>query len=171
VQTAGNQVRQAKGMKVSFDIRDIKLNNSNNSQGSIGSINGTVTWSADGIKQSIQDAIPVLGKFVTGSVTTNTSDGTVSLKGLLDSATVKPQIVNNGLSLQVVSVTALGANVPMTTAQSYLDGLMSKATRNYPLGLHADSIKVTDSGVQATFSTSNATIPSGGSQDPCLANL
>ena len=64
VQTAGNQVRQAKGMKVSFDIRDIKLNNSNNSQGTIGSMNGTVTWSSDGIKQSIQDAVPVLGTFV-----------------------------------------------------------------------------------------------------------
>ena len=108
VQTAGNQVRSAKGMKVSLDIRDIKLNNANNSQGTIGSLNGTITWSTDGIKQSIQDAIPVLGKFVTGDVTTNPGDGTVSLKGMLDSATVKPQIVNNGLSLQVVSLTALG---------------------------------------------------------------
>jgi hypothetical protein len=171
VQTAGNQVRQAKGMKVSLDIRDIKLNNSNNSQGSIGSINGTVTWSADGIKQSIQDAIPVLGKFVTGSVTTNTSDGTVSLKGLLDSATVKPQIVNNGLSLQVVSLTALGSTMSTDTVQKNLDDLTSKATQNYPLGIHADSVKVTDSGVEATFSTSNATIPAGGSTDPCLANL
>ena len=77
VQTAGNQVRQAKGMKVSLDIHDVKLNNANNSQGTIGSLNGTVTWSTDGIKQSIQDAIPVLGKFVTGDVTTNPSDGTV----------------------------------------------------------------------------------------------
>ncbi len=57
--------------------------------------------------------------------------------------------------------------------QKHLDDLTSKATKNYPLGLHADSVKVTDSGVEATFSSSNATIPagSGGSQDPCLANL
>jgi hypothetical protein len=171
VQTGGNQVRKAKGMKVSFDIRDIKLNDTSDSQGTIGSLSGTVTWSTDGIKQSIQDTAPVLGAFVSGGVTTNPGDGTIELKGVLDSATLKPQIVNNGLSLQVVSVTALGAKIPMTTAQTYLDGLMAKATRNYPLGLHADSIKVTDSGVQAAFSTSNATIPSGGSQDPCLANL
>jgi hypothetical protein len=34
-------------------------------------------------------------------------------------------------------------------------------------------VKVTDSGVEATFSTSNATIPAdgGGGQDPCLADL
>jgi hypothetical protein len=171
VQTAGNQVRQAKGMKVSFDIRDIKLNNSNNSQGTIGSINGTVTWSSDGIKQSIQNAVPVLGAFVSSGVTTNPGDGTIQMKGMLNSATVKPQIVNNGLSLQVVEVSALGANVSTATAQKYLDDLMAKATKNYPLGLRADSIQVTDSGVEARFSSSNATIPAGGSTDPCLANL
>ncbi|HEY2449822.1 MAG TPA: DUF2993 domain-containing protein [Mycobacterium sp.] len=171
VQTAGNQVRSAKGMKVSLDIRDLKLNNTNNSQGTIGSVNGTVTWSADGIKQSIQDALPVLGKFVTGDVTTNPGDGTVSLKGTFDSATVKPQIVNNGLSLQVVSLTALGSTMSTTTVQQELDALTLKATQNYPLGIHADSVKVTNTGVEGTFSTSNATIPTGGSQDPCFANL
>jgi LmeA-like phospholipid-binding len=171
VQTAGNQVRQAKGMKVSFDLRDVKLNNSNNSQGTIGSIDGTVTWSADGIKQSIQNAVPVLGAFVTSGVTTNPGDGTIQMKGLLNSATVKPQIVNNGLSLQVVDVSALGAKVSTATAQKYLDNLMAQATKNYPLGLHADSIQVTDSAVVARFSSSNATIPAGGSTDPCVANL
>jgi hypothetical protein len=173
VQTAGNQVRSAKGMKVTLNIHDIKLSNTSNSAGTIGSLNGTITWSTDGIKQSIQDAIPVLGKFVTGEVTTNTSDGTVQLKGLLDSATVKPQIVNNGLSLQVVSLSALGSKMSTTTVQKNLDDLTSKATKNYPLGIHADSVKVTSNGVEGTFSTSNATIPasSGGSQDPCFANI
>lgn len=171
VQTAGNQVRSAKGMKVSLDIRDIKLNNTNNSQGTIGSINGSITWSTDGIKQSIQDAIPVLGKFVTGEVTTNPTDGTVSLKGFADSATVKPQIVNNGLRLQVVSLSAFGSKMSTDDVQKHLDDLTSKATQNYPLGIHADSVKVTSDGVEGTFSTSSATIPSGGTQDPCFANL
>ena len=171
VQTSGNQVRTAKGMKVAFDIRDVKLSDGNNSQGTIGSLNGTVTWSTDGIKQSIQNAIPVLGKFVSGDVTANPGDGTVELKGTFTSATVKPQIVNNGLSLQVVSLTAMGSTMSTTTVQKDLDGLTTKATQNYPLGIHADSVKVTSTGVEATFSTSNATIPSGGSQDPCFTNI
>ena len=171
VQTAGNQVRSAKGMKVNLDIRDVKLNNANNSQGTIGSLSGTVTWSADGIKQSIQDAIPVLGQFVSGDVTTNPGDGTISLKGTFDSATIKPQIVNNGLSLQIVSLTALGSKMSTDKVQKNLDSLTSKATQNYPLGIHADSVKVTSTGVEGAFSTSNATIPAGGSQDPCFANL
>jgi hypothetical protein len=171
VQTGGNQVRQAKGMKVSLDLHDVKLNATNNSQGTIGSLNGTVTWSTDGIKQSIQAAIPVLGKFVSGDVSTSPSDGTVSLKGTFASATLKPQIVNNGLSLQVVSLTALGSTMSTATVQKNLDDLTSKATQNYPLGIHADNVKVTSSGVEGTFSSSNATIPSGGSPDPCFANL
>ena len=117
VETAGNQVRSAKGMKVSMDIKDLSLNDTNNSKGTIGALNGTITWSADGIKQSIQDAIPVLGEFVTSKVTTHPSDGTIELKGLLDGATLKPQIVNNGLSLQVVSLTALGFKMSTDSVQ------------------------------------------------------
>jgi hypothetical protein len=159
VQTAGNQVRGAKGMKVSIDIKDLRLNDTNNSKGTIGALNGIITWSSDGIKESIQDAIPVLGSFVTSKVNTNPSDGTIQLTGVLDSATVKPQISNNGLSLQVVNLTALGSKMSTDTVQKNLDSLTSKATQNYPLGIHADSVKVTDTGVEARFSTTNATIP------------
>ena len=171
VQTAGNQVRSAKGMQLSLSIRDVKLNHTNNSQGTIGSINGTITWSSDGIKQSIQDAIPVLGNLVTGDVTTNPSDGTLALKGALDSATIKPQIANNGLSLKLVSATAFGSSMSTDKIQKHLDDLTSQATQNFPLGIHADTVKVTNTGVEATFSTSNATIPADGQQDPCFANL
>ena len=163
VQTAGNQVRSAKGMKVTIDIKDLRLSDTNNSKGTIGALNGTITWSSDGIKESIKDAIPVLGSFVASKVTTNPSDGTIELKGLLDSAIVKPQIANNGLSLQVVNLTALGSKMSTDKVQKNLDSLTSKATQNYPMGIHADSVKVTDTGVEATFSTTNATIPAASS--------
>ncbi|MDA3640046.1 DUF2993 domain-containing protein [Mycobacterium xenopi] len=175
VQTAGNQVRSAKGMKISLDIHDVRLANSGNSKGTIGALNGTITWSSEGIKESIQDAIPVLGSLVTSKVTTNPTDGTVQLKGLLDSATVKPQIANNGLSLQLVELRALGSKLSTNTVQRNLDDLTAKATQNYPLGIHADSVKVTDSGVEATFSSQNATIPASSSQpqtgQDCFGNL
>ncbi|KAA8957710.1 DUF2993 domain-containing protein [Mycobacterium sp.] len=159
VQTAGNQVRGVKGMQISLDIRDIRLHKTPDSKGTIGALNGTISWSSNGIKQSIQDAIPVLGSFVTNTVTTDPSSGTIQLKGLIDSATVKPEIVDNGLSLKVVSLTALGAKMSTETVQKNLDDLTSEATKDYPLGIHADSVHVTDSGVRATFSTSDATIP------------
>lgn len=173
VQTAGNQVRDAKGMKVDLDIRDIRLRQSGDSKGTIGALDGTITWSSDGIKQSIQDAVPMLGSIITSSVTTNPSDGTVELKGLLDSATLKPQIIDNGLSLQVVGLSALGQRLQTASVQRELDDLTSEATKNYPLGIHADSVQVTDTGVVTKFSSQNATIPAGGGSgsDPCFAKL
>jgi hypothetical protein len=171
VQTAGNQIRQAKGMKIGIDIRDIRLNRTSNSAGTIGSLNGTITWSSEGIKQSIQSAIPTIGSLVASNVTTNPSDGTVSLKGLLDSATLKPVIANNGVSLQVVNLSALGSKMSTDSVQKDLDDYTAKATQNYPLGIHADTVKVTDSGIEATFSSTNASIPAGGTQDTCFANF
>jgi hypothetical protein len=171
VQTAGNQIRSAKGMTLNLDIRDVKLNKTSNSQGTVGSLNGTISWSSDGIKQSIQDAIPLLGSVITGNVTTNPAAGTISLKGSFDSATIKPAIANNGLSLQLVSLTALGTKISTSTVQKDLDELTSKATQNYPLGIGVQSVQVTSTGVQASFSSSNATIPADGGQDTCFANL
>jgi hypothetical protein len=42
--------------------------------------------------------------------------------------------------------------------------------KNLPLGIHADSVSVADSGVTAKFSTQNATMPAG-QQDPCFAGV
>ncbi|VBA60884.1 LmeA family phospholipid-binding protein [Mycobacterium attenuatum] len=174
IQTAGNQVRSAKGMKLSIDVNDLRLSDSNNSKGTVGALNATITWSSDGVKKSIQDAIPELGSFVASKVTTDPRAGTIELKGVLDSATLKPQIANNGLSLRVVNLTALGSRMSTDTVQKHLDDLTSKATQNYPLGIHAETVKVNDTGLSATFSTTNATIPVGSSSQSgqdCFSGL
>jgi hypothetical protein len=171
VQTAGNQIRDAKGMKIAINIQNVRLNSTPNSKGTIGSLDATITWTADGIKQSVQNAIPVLGPFVTNSVTTHPSDGTVEFKGLLDNITAKPVVSGNGLQLQIVNFNALGFTMPKESVQSTLDDFTSNLTKNYPLGIHADSVQVTDTGVVSHFSTQNASIPTGNDNDPCFANI
>jgi hypothetical protein len=171
VQTAGNNIRDAKGMKLSININDVRLNNTANSKGTIGSLDATIDWTTDGIKQSVQNAIPVLGPFVTNSVTTHPADGTIELKGMLDNITAKPVVSGTGLQLQIVSFNALGFTMPKESVQSTLDDFTSNLTKNYPLGIHADSVQVTDKGVTSHFSTRNATIPTGNNNDPCFANL
>ncbi len=128
-----------------------------------------VTWSSQGIKDTIQNAIPLVGAFVTG-VTTNPSAGTIELQGALGSITAKPAVVDNGISLQVTELTGLGFTLPRETVQPALDAFTSQLTKNYPLGIHADSVQVTDSGVVSQFSTQNASIPKG-NEDPCFAGL
>jgi hypothetical protein len=168
-ETAGNQIRQAKGMKVNVDIDDVRLEDTANSSGSIGSLVANVTWSSQGIKDTIQNAIPLVGSFVTG-VSTNPSAGTIELQGALGSITAKPAVADNGISLQVTELTGLGFTLPRETVQPALDAFTDQFTKNYPLGIHADSVQVTDSGVVSRFSTQNATIPKG-QQDPCFARL
>jgi hypothetical protein len=168
-ETAGNQIRQAKGMKVNVVIKDVRLEDTATSSGSIGSLVANVTWSSQGIKDTIQNAIPLVGAFVTG-VTTNPSEGTIELQGALGGITAKPAVADNGISLQVTELSGLGFTLPRETVQPALDVFTSQLTKNYPLGIHADSVQVTDSGVVSQFSTQNASIPKG-NEDPCFAGL
>ncbi|BBX18891.1 hypothetical protein CRI77_01915 [Mycolicibacterium duvalii] len=169
IETAGNQVRDAQGMKVELDINDVRLEDSATSSGTVGSLLAHITWSAEGIKQTIQGAIPLVGSFVNG-VTTNPSDGTIELEGALGSITARPQVVDGGIALQVQRVTGLGFTLPREAVQPALDAFTSELTQNYPMDIKADSVEVTDSGVVSQFSTRNATIPKQ-SQDPCFSGL
>jgi hypothetical protein len=169
IETAGNQVREAKGMKVTINIKDVRLQDSANASGSIGSLVANINWSSEGIKQTIQDAIPLVGAFLTG-VTTDPSAGTIELQGALGKITAKPQVVDNGIALEVTELSGLGFTLPRETVQPALDAFTSTLTKNYPLGIHADNVQVTDSGVVSQFSTQNASIPKG-NQDPCFAGL
>jgi len=169
IETAGNQIRQAKGMKVNVVIKDVRLEDTANSSGSIGSLVANITWSSQGIKDTISDSIPIIGSFVTG-VKTNPSDGTIELQGALGTIKAKPAIADNGISLQVMELTGLGFTLPRETVQPALDAFTSQLTTNYPLGIHADSVQVTDTGVVSQFSTQNASMPKG-SEDPCFAGL
>jgi hypothetical protein len=169
IETAGNQVREAKGMKVNLTIKDVRLEDSATSGGSVGSLVANITWSAEGIRQTIQDAIPLVGSFVTG-VTANESAGTIELEGALGSITAKPTVVDDGISLQVTEVTGLGFTLPRETVQPALDAFTSQLTENYPMGIKADSVQVTENGVVSQFSTQNASMPKD-DQDPCFAGL
>ena len=170
IRTAGNQLRTAKGMKADIEIRDANLHGDANSKGTIGALDATLSWTAAGIKETVQDAIPILGNFISSDVTTNPGDGTVQLKGTLENITVKPQVADGGLSLQVVSFTGVGFTLPRESIQSTIDAFTSRLTKQFPLGIHADSVQVTDNGVIGQFSTRNASIPPG-QADTCFANL
>ncbi|MGE2689326.1 LmeA family phospholipid-binding protein [Mycolicibacterium pulveris] len=169
IETAGNQIRDAKGMKVTLAINDVRLEDTATSSGSVGSLVAHITWSAEGIRQTIADSIPLVGAFING-VTTNPSEGTIELEGTLGSIKAKPTVVNDGISLQVTELTGLGFTLPREAVQPALDAFTAELTENYPMGISADSVEVTDSGVVSQFSTQNASMPKG-EEDPCFAQL
>ena len=90
VQTAGNQIRAAKGMKLDLRLDDVHLNPTAESAGTMGALDANVTWSSEGIRQTAQDIIPVLGDLVS-DVSTEPSNGTIELRGGLGAVTIKPR--------------------------------------------------------------------------------
>jgi hypothetical protein len=169
IRTAGNQIRSAKGMRADISISDVRLEGGKNGAGTIGPLDATITWPADGIKATVQQALPLVGSLVT-DVKTNASDGTIELLGAFGSVVTKPQVQNRNLSLQVVSINALGFPLPPETVQSTLNKLTDELANNYPLNVRPDSVQVTDNTVVGHFSTQGADLPTGNT-DPCFANL
>ncbi len=169
VETGGNQIREAKGMKMKLRLDDVRMNQTAESAGTLGSLDADVTWSAEGIKQTVQGVIPFLGGLVSG-VTTAPSEGTLQLDGPLGTVTIKPEAVDGRLTLSVQKVTGLGMRLPSESVQPALDLFTDQLSKNLPMGIHAESVQVTDSGVEARYATRNATIPNA-AEDPCFAGL
>jgi hypothetical protein len=166
VTTEGNRVQTANGMTADVTLEDVRLEDTANSKGTIGSLQATLTWKSAGIKDTVVSELPQVGAFITG-VTTNPGEGTIILQAGDNSVTAKPVVTDGDLNLQVLDVVG-----PLTKdfVQSSLDGLTKKLNDNYPLGIHADSVQVTESGVVGKFSSQNASIPNQDA-NPCFARL
>jgi hypothetical protein len=160
IHTAGNQIRTGKGMRADITVNDVTLHGNATSKGTIGAVDATIVWTSDAIKQTVADGVPFVSGLV-NSITTSPADGTIQLSGALGlgSITLKPRVADGGLSLQVVKVTAMGATVPHEIAQSALDQFTSKLMQDYPLGVRADSVQVTNDGVVGQFSARNVSMP------------
>ena len=168
IQTAGNQIRQAKGMKVDLHIDDLRVQKTSNSRGTIGSLDAAITWSSNGIKQSLQESVPLFGAMVR-RVTTDPTNGTIELQASLGSITARPRIADGALALEIVDVTWMGSALPREATQPTLDAFTSQA-KKLPMGIHPDSVEVTSSGLASHWSTRSATIPRE-AQDRCLTGL
>jgi hypothetical protein len=166
VETAGDRVQSAKGMTADVTLRDVRLQDSGDSKGTIGSLDAILTWTSAGIKDTVVENLPVVGSLVT-DVRTDAASGTIVMDAGDSSVTAKPVVAEGDLNLEVLEV---AGPFPKETVQSALDDLTKKLNDNYPLGIHADSVEVTDSGVVGTFSSQDAAIPNE-ETNACFARL
>lgn len=166
VATAGNRVQSADGMTADVTLKDVRLQDTADSKGTIGSLNATLSWKSAGIKDTVAANLPGVGSLVTG-VSTDPAAGTISLEAGSNSVTAKPVVTNGDLNLEVLDVNGI---LSKDVVQTALNGLTKKLNDNYPLGIHADSVKVTDTGVVGRFSSQNASIPKEDA-NPCFARL
>ncbi|MED5812177.1 DUF2993 domain-containing protein [Mycolicibacterium sp. 050232] len=168
VETGGRQVQAAKGMTADVALSDIRLQGTADSKGTIGSLSATLSWTSAGIKDTVAENLPGVGALVT-DVTTDPAAGTITMEAVGDTkVTAKPVVDNGNLDLQVTDVSG---PFEKDTVQAALDGLTTTLNEAYPLGIHADSVAVTDTGVVGKFSSQNASIPNDESDDACFAKL
>ena len=166
VSTAGHRVQDAMGMTADVTVKDVRLRDSGDSKGTIGSLNATLSWKSAGIKDTLAANLPAVGSLITG-VRTDAAAGTIIVDAGDNHVTAKPVVTDGDLNLQVLDVTG---PLPKDGVQSALNDLTKKLNDNYPLGIHADSVEVTDSGVVGKFSSQNASIPKADA-NPCFARL
>ncbi|MFI5510634.1 DUF2993 domain-containing protein [Mycobacterium sp. NPDC051804] len=166
VTTDGNRVQSANGMTAEVTLADVRLHESGGSKGTIGSLNATLSWKSAGIKDTVAQNLPGVGNLITG-VRTDPAADTVILDAGDNTVTAKPVVREGDLNLEVLEVTG---PLPKDAVQGALDGLTKKLNDNYPLGIHADSVDVTESGVVGKFSSHNASIPNEAA-NPCFARL
>ncbi|MGB2923196.1 MAG: hypothetical protein WBC15_24810 [Mycobacterium sp.] len=100
-------------------------------------------------------------------VVTNPAAGTIVLQAGENSVTARPVVIDGDLELEVLDVVG---PFPRDAVQSALDDLTTRLNDNYPLGIQADSVAVTDAGVVEEFSSRNASIPQEDT-NPCFAAL
>ncbi len=160
ITTGGNQVRQLQGLKAQIQLQDVNLEKTADSRGTIGALNATITWANDGLNETIRNEVPVVGGLI--DVTPNPSDGTLELSVPLASVIVKPSVSNGAITMEVVDRSGLATILGKDDAQTGLDKISSQLGENYPLGIKADSVAITDDGLVAKFSTTNAKIPNDG---------
>jgi hypothetical protein len=166
VSTAGHNVQDATGMTADVTVRDVRLQDSGDSKGTIGSLNATLTWKSAGIKDTLAANLPVVGNLIT-AVRTDVAAGTIVVDAGDNSVTAKPVVADGDLNLEVLDV---AGPLPKDAVQSALNDLTKKLNDNYPLGIHADSVEVTDTGVVGKFSSQDASIPKEDA-NPCFARL
>jgi hypothetical protein len=160
VTTAGRNVQDADGMTADVTVSDVRLQETGDSKGTIGSLTATLDWKSEGIKETLAANLPAVGNLITG-VRTDPAAGTIVVDAGENSVT------DGDLNLEVLEVTG---PLPKDGVQTALNDLTKKLNDNYPLGIHADSVEVTDGGVVGKFSSQDASIPKEDA-NPCFARL
>ncbi len=167
VLTDGDRVQSATGMTAEVTLEDVRLDASADSKGTIGTLTAVLTWKSAGIQETIAANLPEVGKLVTG-VRTDPAAGTLILDaGEGNGVTAKPVVTDGDLNLEVVDVKG---PLPQDLVQSKLNELTKKLNDNYPLGIQADGVEITETGVVGKFSSRNASIPREDA-NPCFARL
>ncbi|WP_054815930.1 LmeA family phospholipid-binding protein [Nocardia arizonensis] len=150
VQSEGDKFGPAVGMVVHAEFNDLMMNDDGG--GTVGSSSADVTWSNDGIRET-------LGGLVTGVKSTASSGMlTLDVLGGLAQLQVQPMVRNGAVTVETKSAQLLGMGLPTDLVQGIVD-IFSQSLQSYPMGLKPTEIKVTDSGIDVKLAGGYTELP------------
>lgn len=152
VASEGAEFGPAVDMQVHARFHDIEMPAGRNSGSTIGSSEADVSWSNEGMTQTLKGLV--------SEVRSDPSTGqlTMGVLGGLGSIRLTPQIVDGKVQLEVGQAQFLGIGVPQDLAEGVVN-LMTESMQTYPLGLQPTELRVTDNGVEIDLQGGRAELP------------
>ncbi|NLG56674.1 MAG: DUF2993 domain-containing protein [Rhodococcus sp.] len=152
----------AVGMNVDARINDVRLEQTPDSNGTVGSSTAEVQWTTEGILATM--AQQPFGSLI-GNVTANPEAGTLTFSvgtgGLVD-LEVRPFITDNGaekaVQVETKSARILGFGLPTDLVDGVVQ-IITEALQDYPLGMTPTDIAVTDAGIEVSLAGGQYTLP------------
>ena len=148
----------AKEMQVHAVVRNVDLRDIAEGAGTVGSSSAEVNWPTSGILATVQSQS--VGALIS-NVTANPDAGTLTFvvggDGLAE-LTVRPTVADGKVAVQTVDASVLGFGLP----NSLVDGIVESLTaglQQYPLGMTATSVSVTDSGIRLDLDGGRYVLP------------
>ncbi|WP_072690701.1 LmeA family phospholipid-binding protein [Rhodococcus marinonascens] len=148
----------AQGMQVHARVNDIRIEDTADSSGTIGSSEARVNWSTAGILTTLQEQ--AFGSLISG-VTADSNAGTLKFDvgpGGLAGLTVKPTVTNGLVDVETVGAEILGFGLPTDLVNGIVQTLTS-SLQTYPLGMQPTSLQVTDDAIDITLEGGAYTMP------------
>lgn len=150
VTSDGAKFGPAVGMQVEADFNDVQL--ADNGGGTIGSSAAHVTWTNEGISETLKGLVSqVRSSEATGDLTMGMIGGIAQMQ-------LRPEIQDSKVDVQMRSAEILGIGIPNDLAQSVVD-MVSEGFQNYPLGLEPTAVEVTDAGVEVELAGGHTELP------------
>lgn len=148
----------AKDMKVHAEVHDVKIDQTAQSSGSIGSSTADIDWSTQGILATVQ--AQSFGGLVS-AVTASEADGTLTFDvgpAGLAKLTVRPDVQGNTVNLETTNAEILGLGLPT----DLVDGIVKTigdSLQTYPLGMSPKSVTISDTGLKMSLAGGQYTMP------------
>ncbi|MFD3812766.1 DUF2993 domain-containing protein [Rhodococcus sp. NPDC058639] len=148
----------AEEMQVHAVVRNVDLRDSAEGAGTIGSSSAEVTWPTRGILATVQaQSVGALVSDVTADPGAGTLTFVVGGDGLAE-FTVRPTVTDGAVAVQTVDASVLGFGLPTALVDGIVE-ILTSGLQQYPLGMKATAVSVTDAGVELTLEGGRYVLP------------